>query len=763
MKEPAEYVKDFINQTKQSVFLTGKAGTGKTTLLNEIIRSTHKQTVVVAPTGIAALNAGGVTIHSMFQLPFAAFVPDFGSFQHVSDRIKLETKDSLMRHFTMNKKRIELLRNLELLIIDEVSMLRADLLDAMDWSLRNIRKINEPFGGVQVLFIGDLMQLPPVVKQEEWEVLRKYYQGIFFFHAKVIQENQPVYIELEKIYRQQDSVFIELLNKLRHNQISDTEKQFLNQFVRKDFTLEDNPGYITLTTHNRKANDINVEHLKQLKGKSYRYEAEVSGEFPAHLYPLEEELELKIGAQVMFIKNDPSPEKNYFNGKMGVITNLSAQEIYVHFREENKTIEVEKYEWENIRYTIDENTKEIEEKVIGTFVQYPLKLAWAITVHKSQGLTFDKAILDVSDAFAPGQAYVALSRLRSLDGLVLQQAFTLNSMNSDQNVINYAQLKAAPEQLETALSVRTQQYLLDLMLRVFDWHGLTAVWRSHASSYMQAPSKGEKAKHTEWAAHQFKKIEQLTEPAKGFHRQLQQIFAAPQLDYDYLVKRIEAAYQYFFKPLDEVFLSLLKKIEEIKRKPKIVAYHDELKEIDELQTEVMLNLKKVRLMVEFISKGLPIDKAQLKSEEISHYKIAKLGQAKHEVRQEKSTFNFDEVEEEMEDETVIPLKKVKKTKTKEEKLPSLEVTLRLHDAGKSVAEIAAERMLTEGTVFSHLAKLLAQDKVKIEALLPTYKLDALKAAFSGWDGVALSEIKEKHGDAFSWEELRLYRAYYKAE
>lgn len=757
MKEPAEYVKDFINQTKQSVFLTGKAGTGKTTLLNEIIRSTHKQTVVAAPTGIAALNAGGVTIHSLFQLPFATFIPDFGSFQHVSDRVKLETKDSLMRHFQMNKKRKDLLRNVELLIIDEVSMLRADLLDAIDWTLRNIRKINSPFGGVQVLFIGDLMQLPPVVKQEEWEVLRKYYQGIFFFHAKVIQENQPVYIELEKIYRQQDTVFIELLNKLRHNQIADKEKQFLNQYVRTDFKLEENPGYITLTTHNRKANDINAEHLKQLKEQIHTYDAEIKGEFPAHLYPIEEQLELKKGAQVMFIKNDPSAEKNYFNGKMGEISYLSKQEIYVHFREENKTIEVEKYEWENIRYTVDENTKEIEEKVIGTFVQYPLKLAWAITVHKSQGLTFDKAILDVSDAFAPGQAYVALSRLRSLDGLVLQQAFSLNSMNSDQNVINYAQLKAAPEQLQTTLSVQTRNYLLDLTLRVFDWNELTAAWRSHASSYLQAASKGEKIKHSEWATHQSKKIEQLTEPSNRFQQQLQNIFSKAELNYEFLLQRIDAAYNYFFKTLDEVFFSLLKKMEEVKRKPKIAAYMEELETIDDLQTEVMLNLKKGRLMVEQISKGLPIDKEPFKNEEISHYKIAKLAQVKHELRQEKTSFNFEE-EDETDDEIIIPIKKVKK-KAKEEKLSSLDHTLQLHQANKSIAEIAVIRMLTEGTVYSHFAKLLTQEKVELKSILPEEKIERLKTLFEGWEGQVLSEIKEKCGEEFSWDELRLYRAH----
>ena len=336
MDEASTYIKQFINQTNQSIFLTGKAGTGKTT-------------VVVAPTGIAALNAGGVTIHSFFQLPFASFIPEFGSFQQVSERFKIETRDTLKRHFQMNKKRISLIKNLELLIIDEVSMLRADILDAIDWTLRIIRKTNSAFGGIQVLFIGDLMQLPPVIKNEEWNVLKNHYQGIFFFNAKVILENPPLYIELDKIYRQEDQDFIQILNNLRNNKITEKDKEILNEHLIKSQTI-DIKGYITLTTHNVKAEELNATELSKINEKSFFYKAEIKGDFPPHIYPLEEQMELKLGAQIMFIKNDLSADKNFYNGKMGFISSVSDYELFVHFPDESKTIEVDKYEWENSLY-----------------------------------------------------------------------------------------------------------------------------------------------------------------------------------------------------------------------------------------------------------------------------------------------------------------------------------------------------------------------------------------------------------------------------
>ena len=468
----ATYTLRFINQTNRSVFLTGKAGTGKTTLLREIIATTHKNTVVVAPTGIAALNAGGVTIHSMFQLPFAAFIPDTKTLPYFSENVKFENQDSLRRHFQMNTTKRAVIRNMELLVIDEVSMLRADVLDAMDFMMRKVRRNERPFGGAQVLYIGDLLQLPPVVKNEEWQMLQKYYRGMFFFHSHVVQQYPPLYIELDKIFRQTDNQFISVLNNLRNNRITTEDLQVLNQFVKPDFDVKANKGYIILTTHNAKADAINSDSLQELAGKEYTFKPEIVDDFPEKIYPVDPNLQLKVGAQIMFIKNDLSFEKQFFNGKMGIIKSLSDNEILVHFPEENKTIEVERYEWQNIRYKLNENTKEIEEELLGTFTHYPIKLAWAITVHKSQGLTFDRAVLDVSRVFAPGQAYVALSRLRSLNGLILLSPLQMNGVSSDEDVLQYASNKASEEILQDSLTTETKKYLYNCLISSFDFRTL---------------------------------------------------------------------------------------------------------------------------------------------------------------------------------------------------------------------------------------------------------------------------------------------------
>ena len=330
ISEAAEYTLKFINQTHRSVFLTGKAGTGKTTLLREIIQTTHKNTVVVAPTGIAALNAGGVTIHSMFQLPFGGFIPD-NSAPHFSESVKFETKSTLVRHFRMSGLKKSVIRNMELLIIDEVSMLRADLLDAIDFMMQSVRKKKMSFGGVQVLFIGDLLQLPPVIRDEEWSTLKKYYNGKFFFHSHVVQLNPPLYIELSKIFRQTDDVFISILNNLRNNQITQEDIKNLNQYVQPNFDLKANKGYITLTTHNAKADTMNAQALQDLEGKLETFKPDIVDDFPEKIYPIEQNLQLKVGAQIMFVKNDLSFDKKYFNGKMGFIKSLSneVEELYV--------------------------------------------------------------------------------------------------------------------------------------------------------------------------------------------------------------------------------------------------------------------------------------------------------------------------------------------------------------------------------------------------------------------------------------------------
>ena len=618
ISEAASYTLRFINQTQRSVFLTGKAGTGKTTLLREIIETTHKNTVVVAPTGIAALNAGGVTIHSMFQLPFGGFIPD-NSAPDFSESTKFETKATLRRHFKMSGLKKSVIRNMELLIIDEVSMLRADLLDAMDFMMQTVRKRNQPFGGVQVLFIGDLLQLPPVIREDEWYTLKKYYKGKFFFHSQVVQQNPPLYIELDKIFRQTDDAFISVLNNLRNNQISKEDIAALNQYVQPDFDLKANKGYITLTTHNAKADSMNTEALEALEGKEWKYSPEITGDFPNKIFPLDEILRLKEGAQIMFVKNDLSFDKKYFNGKMGVIKSLSAKEILVHFPEENKTIEVEKYEWQNIRYKVNDTTKEIEEEVLGTFVHYPIKLAWAITVHKSQGLTFDRAALDVSQVFLPGQAYVALSRLRSLNGLILLSPLQMNGISNDQDVMDYSLNKASETHLENALHFETKNFIHQYLVQTFDWADLAQEWRNHQFSYNEKSEVSSKANYSYWAKEQTERIEKVVDPAKKFIQQLNVLFSKETVDLNHISDRMQAAYAFFFNPMDELVFEILWKLEEVKRLKKAKAYFDELVLLEELQTKAVLRLMKAKLLIETVVAGETISKEKLTSPDIKLY------------------------------------------------------------------------------------------------------------------------------------------------
>ena len=746
----AKYTLQFINQTQRSIFLTGKAGTGKTTLLREIIQTTHKNTVVVAPTGIAALNASGVTIHSMFQLPFGGFIPDTIA-PHFSDFVKFETKSTLVRHFKMSGLKKAVIRNMELLIIDEVSMLRADLLDAIDFTMQSIRKNRMPFGGVQVVYIGDLLQLPPVVKDEEWSVLKRYYKGKFFFHSHVVQSNPPIYIELSKIFRQSDDAFISILNNLRNNEITKKDIQKLNAYVQPQFDLKSNQGYITLTTHNAKADTINQQSLVDLKGKLLTYLPEIVGDFPDKIFPVDAQLELKLGAQVMFVKNDLSFNKQYFNGKMGVIQSLSTEEILVHFPEENTTIAVEKYEWQNIRYTVNEMTKEIEEEVLGTFVHYPIKLAWAITVHKSQGLTFDKAAIDVSQVFLPGQAYVALSRLRSLNGLVLLSPLRMNGISSDKDVMDYAANKSEPSVLENSLQTETYKFVHSYLKNTFDWSVLAQEWRNHQFSYNEKSEVSEKAKHATWAKQNAKIMGELVEPARKFLNQLNKIFEADLVDINFISERMQSAYDYFFKTLDSLVGEILWKLEEIKRVKKAKAYFDELLELEELQTKAVLRMMKAKALIQTIASGQEISKENINTLSIKNYKANKVESIQTEFKSQNVTL--------IEDEYDVERYTSKKTaKTKEPKKSTFLVTYELWQERNTISEIANIRKLTKQTICTHLAKLIEIKAVVITEVLPEDKLKALEKAFEGYEEESLNPLKEKYGDTFTWDELKLFKA-----
>jgi hypothetical protein len=748
----AQYALRFINQTSRPVFLTGKAGTGKTTLLREIIRTTHKNVAVVAPTGIAALNAGGVTIHSMFQLPFGGFLPIQGQPPHLSDTVRFETKSTLVRHFMMRGEKKAVIQNLELLVIDEVSMLRADLLDAIDYMLRSVRRrLQVPFGGVQVLYIGDLLQLPPVVRNDEWAVLQQYYRGKFFFHSHVVQQNPPVYIELDKIYRQSDARFIGVLNNLRNNIITQDDLNVLNEFVKPGFDVNKNTGYITLTTHNHKADSMNATSLAELKGKEHVYLPDLVGDFPEKIFPVEQGLRLKVGAQVMFIKNDLSPEKKYYNGKIGIIKSLNDSEILVHFPEENVTIEAEKYEWENVKYTVNDTTKEIEEEVLGTFTHYPLRLAWAITVHKSQGLTFDKAVLDVSQVFMPGQAYVALSRLRSLEGLILLSPMRMNGISNDEEVMEYAKGRADDGQLEQSLREETLKFTANFLKDSFNWNRLAEEWQKHKMSYLREGEKSVKTPHRQWAAQQEDRIYGIIDAAQKFTAQLQRLFGEPAANLAFINERVTAAVQYFFPVMDAMATSLYSKIEEVKRLKRAKAFFEELIDLEELQTNVLLRLLKSKRLMEVVVTGDTISKETLITPDIQEYKAKKIATIKEIMKLNPVTV----IEEEGEEyERYAPKKKEKK----EPKKPTYIITYELWQQNMGMKEIAVHRKLVETTIQSHFAKLIEEGKVKLADIMPQDKITALEAAFKGFEGQSLAEVKEKAGDAFAYGELRLFRA-----
>ncbi len=427
---------DFVNYTNASLFLTGKAGTGKTTFLKHVKENEVKNTVVVAPTGVAAINAGGTTIHSFFQLPFTPFIPvskGYGVTETSTD------KHSLISQQRLTNERKEIMQKLELLIIDEISMVRCDVLDAIDTVLRHVRsQYSVPFGGVQVLLIGDMYQLPPVIKTEEWQLLSPYYKSEYFFNSHVIESQQPVYVELNKIYRQNDGAFVQVLNQVRNNEMDQEGYELLHTRYLPAFNPAREENYITLTTHNYKADAINFKALNELTGKMYHFDAAVEGEFYEKSYPADENLKLKIGTQAMFLKNDVEKVRRYFNGKIGIVDKIEEEKIFVQCEGEVTSIEVKKEKWKNIRYSLNKTTNQIEEDEIGSFTQFPLRLAWAITIHKSQGLTFEKAIIDAGEAFAPGQVYVALSRCTTLQGMILHSRINNNSLRSDNRIAEFA-------------------------------------------------------------------------------------------------------------------------------------------------------------------------------------------------------------------------------------------------------------------------------------------------------------------------------------
>ncbi len=549
-----EIARNFIRQTARCIFLTGKAGTGKTTFLREIRQTTPKKTVVVAPTGVAAINAGGTTIHSFFQLPFSPFVPVAArSSEELSDRY------ALLRNLRIEQEKRNLFRELDLLIIDEVSMVRCDVLDAIDVILRHFRRREHvPFGGVQVLLIGDLYQLPPVVQQSEWNILGEFYDSPFFFDARVMKEAEPIYIELKHIYRQSDPAFIALLNKIRNNEISGEEIELLNQRYVPDFDPQEQEGYITLTTHNAKADQINFDALDALPGETSMYAAEVEGDFPERNFPTERSLKLKPGAQVMFIKNDVGPVKRYYNGKLGKVKAVTPA-LIVEFPDEGVELEVEKETWRNVRYSFNAVTGEVEEEVLGVFTQYGIRLAWAITIHKSQGLTFDNVVIDAGQAFAPGQVYVALSRCTSLEGIVLHSRISPYAIRTDHRVITFSRKERSLSELGPLLTAEQQQYELSKLLDVFDWSILSE--ELHELRIFLSERKNiDREEAMQVVDDVAQVVTEMNDITTRFAMQLRGI--AHKQEFTLLVERVEAGVSYFSAAINERILPRLKEYDD---------------------------------------------------------------------------------------------------------------------------------------------------------------------------------------------------------
>jgi hypothetical protein len=451
---------DFVQYTGRNIFLTGKAGTGKTTFLHNLEKDAAKRMIITAPTGVAAINAGGVTLHSFFQLPFGPYVPGSEAYER-----------NQQRQFRFSREKKKIIKSLDLLVIDEISMVRADLLDAVDAVLRRHRRSDLPFGGVQLLMIGDLHQLAPVAKKHEWQLLERHYASIYFFSSKVLTRTELVTIELRHIYRQSDQNFINLLNRVRNNRLDQTTLNELNRRYIEGFKPNKGEGYITLTTHNNSADSINRDRLEDLDTEEACFHAEISGEFPEHIYPTPATLRLKEGAQVMFVRNDLAADKRYYNGKIGRISRISKKsdgEIRVLCPDDDLEITVKPVVWENIKYTLNQENGEIEEDIVGSFEQYPLKLAWAITIHKSQGLTFEKAIIDAEAAFAHGQVYVALSRCKTFEGLVLSSPVASCGVATDNAVLGFDEQARQNPPSEDKLLNAKKGYQQQLLLTCFD-------------------------------------------------------------------------------------------------------------------------------------------------------------------------------------------------------------------------------------------------------------------------------------------------------
>ncbi len=711
----------FVNQTSKHIFLTGKAGTGKTTFLKYIKENSFKKTAVVAPTGVAAINAGGVTMHSFFQLPFGPYLPTMRSEWNSN----VTTQQTLFKNIRFNNDKRELLRELELLIIDEVSMVRADMLDAVDAILRHFRQQPLlPFGGVQILYIGDLFQLPPVVNNDEWEnILKHHYKSPFFFDAHAMSQAQPVLIELKKIYRQNEAGFISILNNIRDKKTSAIDLEQLHKHYKPGFHAPDNEHYIILTTHNNKANDINQNKLRKLDGKLFEFKGELTGDFNEKALPAEMFLQLKVGAQIMFIKNDKGEFRRYYNGKIGTISKIENDKIYVRFPEEKNELEIEKETWKNIRYNYNKEKDNIDEQTLGTFQQYPIRLAWAITIHKSQGLTFDRAIIDAGDSFAPGQVYVALSRLTSLEGLILHSRIHPQCITTDERVLAFSKSEMAEDVLQQELQQQQKIFVSRSMMQSFNLEKLVENFSQHFEEYehRMIPAKDEAIA---WAKNLLEKIIQQQEVAVKFNNQLERLLAnAEQNGFSQLHERICKAVDHFSKSLKEINALLHQHIRDVKIKQRVKKYVAELNALQIIVERKIKQLHQTILIAEALMKGTDTDALlQLIEEQKKPPSADALMEEKESIKPKKGETRF--------------------------------ISLQLFKEGNKIIDIAKMRGLTSATIEGHLATFITTGEIQIEDIVSKNKIEIIAKAIEENAGSTSSYIKEKLGTNYSYGEIK---------
>lgn len=746
--EKLEFAAKFVNNTGAPIFLTGKAGTGKTTFLRDLAKRTHKRHVILAPTGIAALHAKGVTIHSQFLLPLGSFLPVREPEGNFTDQYGFYTQHTLGRRHPLNQLRKSVLKAVDLLVIDEVSMLRADVLDAIDYRMKSVKgNFKEPFGGVQVLMIGDLYQLPPIVKDHEWQVLNRFYNSMHFFEAKALQNSGMVYLELDKIFRQQDDEFIDVLNHLRENRVTQSDVSLLNRHFKTSEEIKNlKEEYITITTHNYKADQINQKEMETLSGSAYFYEAEIEGEFSESLYPLPQKLELREGAQIMFVKNDSSGNASYFNGKIAKVIHLDKDEIQVQMQDSEEEYTLRKEVWENKKYIVNPNTKELDEEVIGTFSQFPIKLAWAVTVHKSQGLTFDRAIVDVGQAFAPGQVYVALSRLRSLEGLVLRSKIQSNLVYSDHQVVDFSQNAGKQMQLQELLHRHQNHYLGSLVDRTFD---LLPILKELETFQKEQNSslEFEDAEMQVTIPEVFQTISSEVGNTEKFRRQL--LFLLQENETEKLQERIKKGGQYYRELIANALNKILSQAGLVEQFSRTKKYLEGLESLEESLLRKYLEISKLGRLIQAISAGDVPGRMEDLEEEILSLRRQFISKAK-----EKALEKIKGIK------SKTGRKKSGGLKPKRQKGDSFEVTYLLFKEGKSIPEMAKERGLAQSTIKGHLAHGIETGRVELENCLPDYTISEIRDQLEKQKSMA--ELREYFAGKYDYGTIKMVIAGNKA-